>query len=104
MSRTIRRKGAYNRSYFVNPTREIDEFDLARWEVSTKEECRARISAWFHSDNHCGAWNVPRWYRSERNKKFKRQSSEEMHRCWVAQNWEDHLPIRYMKDAGWFWW
>lgn len=104
MSRTIRRKHAYNRSYYVKQPHEIDQYDMKRYGCSTPKECCDRIKAWFHSDNHPGGFGVPRWYRSERNKNFARSADSEVYRCLVSGEWDGHLPVKYMRDAGWYWW
>ena len=104
MSRTIRRKNAYTRHHYVTPASQIDAYDLARFDANNPKECCKRMAAWFHGDKHSGAFGVPRWYRSERNKVFSRQADEDLYRCLVSGEWDNHLPVRYKRDAGYFWW
>lgn len=104
MSRTIRRKNAHQRWLYVDKLEDINEWEIEHFRARSLLHCQARQSARFHSDNRTGEWGVPRWYRQERNKRFKRENDHELHRCREKGEWDDHLPHPYLRDAGYFWW
>ena len=104
MSRTIRRKGAYNLSYYVTPVDKIDRYDLDRHDTDSAQVCVQKQKAWFHRDHGPGTWRPPSWYCHELNNRIKRQNCAELHRCLAHDEWDDHLPVPFRRDAGYNWW
>lgn len=103
MSRTVRRQGAHQKHWYVDRLREVDQWDLERWQASTPEECRIKQNAWFHADNRPGRWSAPSWFARVKNKAFARQQNEELRRCLNRQCWEDFSPVPLVRSAGWEW-
>lgn len=104
MSRTIRRKGTYPLTAYVGLPEEIDSYDMERYGAKTVQECIQKKKAWFHGDSHRGSWNPPSWFCRQRNRRIGRENRAELHRCLTLGEWDDHQPVRYIKDAGYLWW
>lgn len=103
MSRTIRRRNSYLRNYHVDRPEEVSSWMLHRYDVSCPHECAHRQAVRFHSDNGSGQWSPPSWYARILNKAVDRANKAEIHRCLVQDCWDDHQPVRHMKDAGYTW-
>lgn len=104
MSRTIRRQGAYQENHFVVDPERISCYEMNRYAAKTAEECVQKQKVWFHADNHSGVWSAPSWFCRQRNRRISRLNAAEIRRCWVNGQWDDHLPVAFVKDAGYIWW
>lgn len=104
MSRTIRRKSAHHeRARFVGRLEEVDRWDLERYGVTDPKKCLEKKAARFHGDHYWGG-NAPSWFARQLDKKIARANAAELHRCLRQDCWEDHLPVRHLKNANWLWW
>lgn len=104
MSRTIRRKNAYNLKHHVGRLEEVSDYDLKQYQARSAQDFILKKTAWFHCDNGSGRWSVPYWYCRERNRRVSRENRKEIRRCIRQGDWDDHLPLRFRKDAGYSWW
>ncbi len=104
MSRTIRRKNARHEfAFHVGRLEDIDAWDLERYGVIDPEKCLARKAARFHGDQY-GRLSAPHWFARKLDKKIARANTAEIKRCLRQDCWDDHLPVRHVKNANWLWW
>lgn len=104
MSRTVRRKGSGLLTRHVGNADTIDDYQMQRFAAKTVQDCLQKKKAWFQGDFRSGVWGVPGWYCRERNRRLARVNCAEMRRCMQSDNWDDHLPVLFRKDAGYDWW
>lgn len=104
MSRTIRRKNCYLRPHYVSRLEDVDRWALYRFHTNCPKRAQSLQAVRFHSDCRSGQWSPPSWYSRRLNKSVARVNDAELHRCLVQDCWDDHQPVRYIKNAGWTWW
>lgn len=103
MSRTIRRRNSYLRNYYVDSPEEVSSWMLCRYGVDSPSQVIERQLVRFHSDTRSGKWRPPSWYARTLNKAVNRANKAEIHRCVSQDCWDDHQPVRHMKNAGYTW-
>lgn len=105
MSRTIRRKGQFER--LIGTYEEFcQDYSYWMWRrpCLNIQQIFEKERAHFYRDQHSGHYGVPRWFRNWYMREERRQQRQQIHRCIRADEWGDFLVINPPDRSKWYFW
>ena len=109
MSRTYRRQQKFRINQHVKEEESthcgLEPYVVPRLRHLTDDERIKYHRAWISRDHRSGLFGVPRWYRRKYGTEVvRKKEKQELHRCLVQGDWDDHLPDNRVRDSMYYWW